>query len=419
MSGAAPQSDLLRVAYVPLRYPTLSQTFIQREVQGLSQHGLALTVYPCLPQWDKEVELPPDHPPIKRPRFAVSGFDLFRLVLGGLLNPRLAGFVLPKLLRLPLMRREHAMQTLAGLFAGYRLAAKIKKKKVDLIHASWATAPATAAWTASRITGIPFSFGAHAYDVYRYGGDPFLKEKLHDARMIHTTTLQNVDYLGGLEETAPEKIVLARRGLPGLPYEITERTLWNRKDPICILSVARLVEKKGLSYQLQACRKLLDMRIPFELRIVGDGPLRADLIHERNSLGLGEQVKLVGAKSNSEVSAFYAWADMLLHTGVVDKEGDRDGLPNVIPEAMSYGLPVISSPEPGATEAVEDGVTGRVVDVTNAEELAQAILQLKDNWQYANQLGLNGRQWVEENFLTENNTGILAEGMRAAVGRKD
>ena len=111
----------------------------------------------------------------------------------------------------------------------------------------------------------------------------------------------------------------------------------------------------------------------------------------------------------------YAWADIFLHTGVVDSEGDRDGLPNVIPEAMSWGLPVISSREPGANEAVMDGLTGLVVDVTKAEELAKAILQLEQNWDLASSLAGNGRRWVEDNFLTETNTGILAEGMRQAV----
>lgn len=407
----------IRVAYVPLRYPTLSQTFIQREVQGLNQHGLALTVYPCLPQWDESVVLPRDHPPVVRPRHTVGAGDLLRMAAGSILRPSLGGFVLAKLFRLARMHRDHALQTLAGLIAGFRLGAKLRRHPVDLIHASWATAPATAAWTASRITGIPFSFGAHAYDVYRHGGDPFLAAKLREARMVHTTTRQNVEHLGKLKGQGGAEIVLARRGLPGLPGEVPARRPWNGTDAICILSVARLVEKKGIPFQFAACCKLREMGIPFELRIAGDGPLRKDLVEERNRLGLGDCVKLLGAVEAGEVARYYAWADVFLHTGVVDQEGDRDGLPNVIPEAMSHGVPVISSREPGANEAVEDMVTGRVVEVSNAGELAEAIVQLRRNWELSAGLAANGRRWVQDNFLTETNTGILAEAMRAAAGR--
>lgn len=415
MNGNEGQGQI-RVAYVPLRYPTLSQTFIQREVQGLNQHGLALTVYPCLPQWDGSVVLPRDHPPIVRPVRTVGATDLLGMAARSVLRPALGGFVLARLFRLGGMHKDHALQTLAGLIAGFRLGARLKKHPVDLIHASWATAPATAAWTASRITGIPFSFGAHAYDVYRHGGDPFLKAKLREARMVHTTTRQNVEYLGGLKGPEGAPLVLARRGLPSLPGEPPPRRVWNGTDAICILSVARLVGKKGIPFQLAACAKLREMGVPFELRIAGDGPLHGDLIEERNRLGLGDCVKFLGAVDAAEVARHYAWADVFLHTGVVDEEGDRDGLPNVIPEAMAHGVPVISSREPGANEAVEDMVTGRVVEVGDAGELAGAIVQLRRNWELAAGLAANGRRWVEDNFLTETNTGILAEAMRKAAG---
>jgi glycosyltransferase involved in cell wall biosynthesis len=117
----------------------------------------------------------------------------------------------------------------------------------------------------------------------------------------------------------------------------------------------------------------------------------------------------------SEVRECYAWADVFLHTGVVDAEGDRDGLPNVIPEAFSYELPVVCGTTPGAIEAVIDEETGLVVDIDDPAAIAAALQRLHTDAKWRAQLGRQGRRWTEENFLTATNTAKIARAFQAAV----
>jgi len=129
-------------------------------------------------------------------------------------------------------------------------------------------------------------------------------------------------------------------------------------------------------------------------------------------------VKVRGATTPEGVDEACRWADIFWHTGVVDAEGDRDGLPNVIPEAFAHSLPVIASNLPGNAEAVTDGVTGLLVDVTNPKQLAQAVKRLAEDAALRNKLGEHGRRWVEENYLISSNAKILARAFEQA-GRPD
>jgi glycosyltransferase involved in cell wall biosynthesis len=266
---------------------------------------------------------------------------------------------------------------------------------------------------ASAVTGIPFSFGAHAYDVHRHGGDPLLVPKMKAAKFVHTTTEFNVAHLSRLVPEA--KIVLARRGLPELPAVPVREPLEGRE--VRILSVGRLVPKKGHRHQLLACAALRSLRIPFELRIAGEGPDLELLRDVAEELEIQDAVRFAGAQTQDQVNGLYAWADLFWHTGIVDPAGDRDGLPNVLPEAMGRGLPVISSDAGGAGEAVKDGVTGLVVDVTDAAALAGAVLRLRDDATLRERLASAGRAWVEEHFLAVKNTGRIAAAMREAVDK--
>jgi glycosyltransferase involved in cell wall biosynthesis len=175
-----------------------------------------------------------------------------------------------------------------------------------------------------------------------------------------------------------------------------------------LLSVGRLVPKKGHDHQLAATGLLKSWGVPFALRIVGDGPLRDKLQRRVDHDGLGDLVTLCGALLPERVEEEYRWADIFWHTGVIDSQGDRDGIPNVIPEAFAYCLPVISSRMAGPMEAVQHETTGLIVDVSDTAALASAVKRLADDPALRQQLGDSGRQWVEQNFLITRNTEILA-----------
>jgi glycosyltransferase involved in cell wall biosynthesis len=163
------------------------------------------------------------------------------------------------------------------------------------------------------------------------------------------------------------------------------------------------VEKKGLQHQLRIYAALQAAGLPFEARIVGDGPLRAELERLAGLLGVAANVTFVGHIPHYEVWNQLNWADVLLHTGVIAMSGDRDGLPNVIPEAMSIGTLVVTSPAAATTEAVTDMVTGFVAPVTSSGAWVDALRRLSRDDALAEALRREARHWVEENFDAHKN----------------
>jgi len=272
------------------------------------------------------------------------------------------------------------------------------------VHAAWGGAPATAAWCLARMNGLRFSAAAHAYDIYEHGGDWWLNEKLADAVFIHTSTEMARRSL--LERGVPgNKIHVIRRGLDVFPAWKPLRP--ERAQKLRLVCVARLVEKKGLDHQLRIYAALKNAGAAFEARIVGDGPLKTVLENQSASLGLGELVTFTGHLPLAQVWEQLAWADVLVHTGVIAPSGDRDGLPNVIPEAMSAGVLVVTSPAAATTEAIQHDQTGLAADVTVAAEWIEALRALATDDVRAERLRLAARNWVEENFDAHKNAARL------------
>lgn len=289
----------------------------------------------------------------------------------------------------------------ACLFAG-----EFRKNPPALVHAAWGGAPATAAWLLWRLDGHRFSAAAHAYDIYEHGGDWWLNEKLIHAAFIHTSTEMGRRAL--IDRSLPaDRIVCVRRGLDRLP---TFKPLRSERSPIHLVCVARLVEKKGLDHQLRIYAALRAAGVPFQAKIIGEGPLRTELEKLAGHLGVASQVTFTGHLPQHDVWTQLAWADVLLHTGVVAPSGDRDGLPNVIPEAMSVGVLVVTSPAAATTEAITHGVTGLVAVVDQPADWVSALRRLATDAPFAEKLRIAARRWVEENFDAHKNAGrVLAK----------
>lgn len=288
----------------------------------------------------------------------------------------------------------------ACLYAGY-----FRKHPPTLIHAAWGGGPATAAWLLWRLDGHRYSAAAHAYDIYEHGGDWWLRDKLEHAAFVHTSTAMG--RLALIERGVPaEKIHCIRRGLDQLPTLKKLRTL---REPLRLLCVARLVEKKGLQQQLRIYAALQEAGVNFSARMVGEGPLRPELERLAGELGVAAKVVFVGHVVHHEVWNHLAWADVLLHTGIIAVSGDRDGLPNVIPEAMAIGTLVVTSPTAATTEAVTDMLTGMVAPVTSTQAWVEALRRLSRDDALAETLRTNARRWVEEEFDAHKNAARLIE----------
>jgi glycosyltransferase involved in cell wall biosynthesis len=259
--------------------------------------------------------------------------------------------------------------------------------------------------------GHRFSAGAHAYDIFEHGGDWWLLDKLKWAVFVHTSTEVARDALiaRGLP---PDKVICIRSGIDRLP---ALKALRASRAPLHILSVARLVEKKGLDRQLKVYAALKASGVEFSARIVGDGPLRPKLEKLAGHLGLADRVTFVGHVPHHEVWDHMDWADVLLHTGVVAPSGDQDGLPNVIGEAMAAGVPVVTSPTAGTTEAVTDGVTGVVLPVDRPEAWVSALRRISSDDDLCEALRKAARAWIEANFDVRVNTDRLLTRLEAAA----
>jgi len=239
-------------------------------------------------------------------------------------------------------------------------------------------------------------------------------EKVALARFVHTSTEMGRRTL--LERGAdPAKLVVIRRGLEIFPEC---KALRVPRRPLRLICVARLVAKKGLAQQIGIYSALRDAGVEFSARIVGDGELRASLEDEIKRLGLPAQVTFAGEVPPAEVWEHLRWADVLLHTGVVSPTGDRDGLPNVIPEAMAAGTLVVTSPAAATTEAIQHETTGLVADVTRPEEWVLALRLLGDDDALAGRLRVAARRWAEENYDAHRNAARLQECFERAVPMK-
>jgi colanic acid/amylovoran biosynthesis glycosyltransferase len=232
--------------------------------------------------------------------------------------------------------------------------------------------PATTVLGCHLLTDIPFSIGAHAYDVFRDRGDWLLPLKLSRARFVRTSSESTAQRLRklGLEN---QKLRLIHRSLK----PTVDRGSFELVNPsfLTLLSVGRLVEKKGYFLLLQILSEIKRKEIPFEMNIIGGGPLKNALEREILRLRLGNNLFLHDHLNESAIDKFYQTSDAFLFTGVVCANGDRDGIPNVIPEAMSHGLLVMGSNQAGASEAFADWESGYSLDPYQKEPWVHILHQ--------------------------------------------
>ena len=399
-------SDGLEITYLFTTFPKTTEMFLQREIAALRAKGVRLRIHSM---WGgggsfRGIE--------------VERFSKWRLLELFWLIPY-ESWRRPEVLRQLL----HGLATRRApswinfwenmLGAGFACfyARAFRRNPPRLIHAAWGGGPATAAWLLWRIDGHRFTAGAHAYDVFEHGGDWWLKEKLDAAVFVHTSTelARQALIARGLE---PDRIICIRSGLDRLP---ALKALHPSRVPLHLLSLARLVEKKGIDRQLRIYAALKAAGVEFTARIVGDGPLRPKLEALAGHLGVANLVTFVGQVPPQEVWEHLEWADVLLHTGVVAPSGDRDGLPNVIAEAMAAGVPVVTSPTAGTTEAVSDGVTGIVLPVDRPEAWVDALRRLSCDDDFCESLRRPARGWIEANFDVRSNTERLLKRLEAAA----
>ena len=398
--------NLPTTAYVLLWYPLSSETFIFREVQSLRRQGLHVQVYSlygkklknCSPEM-----LDFSHGVRRMGMFALPLIirDLFYW------NKRRPG-CLKALFKEIALRRwcslEVTGESLWAFFAGFRLARLLERDKVAHIHSPWAGGPATAAWVASRLTGIPFSMAGRAGDIYPPDGA--LREKIHESLFVRVNNRANVDYLSSVAPGQAAKIHLVYNSLT--LRENGEGPL-DMAPPVKLLAVGRFARTKGFDVLLRACKILKDQGFAFRLTLVGSGFQGPRLKRLRRRLELEDLVDMPGFLSHDRLTSLLKSHDMLVVPSVVHSSGDRDGIPNVIMEALSYRLPVVATDVCGIPEVVRHGETGLVAPQKDALALARAITDMASNRDRALAMAAKGRELVRTMFDPEANAIKLFE----------
>ena len=281
---------------------------------------------------------------------------------------------------------------LMGVYAAFLL----RKKNFEHIHTHFMDRAVVVSFIICRMLGKTYSFTAHAADIYR---EPALMRiKLQNARFVVTVSKFNQEHLLNIDPNlSAEKIHVLHPWVDLNEFTPSSRSSPN--DTLHILSVGRLVEKKGHMVLLQACQLLAEQGLKFKCRIVGDGPLCSILEAQIVRNNLQGSVELLGSQPHEQIRELLGnWADVFVLPCIIAKDGDRDGIPVVLAEAMAMGVPVISTDVVGIGELVHSGA-GFLIQPHNSDDLFSAIKRVSEmSPEERTTMGRCGRSVVEAEF---------------------
>ena len=265
--------------------------------------------------------------------------------------------------------------------------AMLARKKINGIHAYFAHRPAEVAQHAARMTGVPFGFSVHARD-FRKVAPEVLAVRARNAACVvacNTDVARDIRSIGAKAHLLPHGVDLQR----------FTSTAVASNDVLRLLAVGRLVEKKGFDFLIAA---LAGLKVPFTLTIVGDGPERERLRQLVTLNNLENRVVFLGSATHTELPQMYAEADVVVVPSVQDRSGDRDGLPNVVLEAMASGRAVVASDVGGIASAITNEENGLLVPPGDPVALGDALRRLSQSKSLREHLGRNGRRRVERDY---------------------
>lgn len=360
----------MRIAVVPFNFPVFSETFVLNIVSGLLERGHEVEILPLFRSREEQKAV---HP-------AVVKYDLLRRT------------VYPPSV-------SWGNKRIYGPW-GFRSLVFASRPRYDIVHFQFGEAALrclpfrrskalSGKWVVSfrgyDISSFLKKSGSDVYQVLFRAGDLFLSNSEYFRRRL-------IDL--GCDET---KAFVYRSGVDCSKFEFSVKTLLPG-ERVRILTVGRLVDKKGIEYSIRAAAALLKENIDLEYEIIGDGPLKDQLQHLIETLGVSERVRLAGAQDQISVIERLRQSHIFLSTGVTAQDGDENGPDNTIKEAMAIGLPAIVSRCGAFGEVVEDGKTGFLTEERDVDGIARRIRELIENPQSWQTMTRTARQFVEEKY---------------------
>ncbi len=399
-----------KIAYIVSRFPHLPESFILRELDELDAQGFEVILCPLVRHKEK-VSHPAAYRWIERAWYTpFISRQLLRDTLWHILHqPRRALTTILHALLKVVTTPNFLIGTLGILPTAFHLARRLQASGVTHIHAHFATHPAMAAWIINQLTGITYSFTAHAHDIYV--DTAMLREKMGAAKFVVAISEYNRQLLARFGDVSKVHVVHCGVNLERYPLRTTPPD-----GPFTIVSVASLQPYKGLEYLIRACHLLRERGVNnFRCRIAGGGELHASLSELINSLRLNECVELLGPQTQEAVAALLQTAHLFVLPSIVTESGKMEGLPVVLMEALAVGLPVISTNISGIPEIVKPGVTGQLVPPANPAALADAIADVMAHPDAAYVRSHAGRELVEREFSLEHNVQHLSRLFQPAI----
>ncbi len=407
----------MKIGYVLKRFPRLSETFVLNEILALERAGIEVEIFSLLkpPQEERhgvlerlkaKVTYLPSTGNLGRIKM-LQGLGAAETSFGGLVDDSIAGFG-------DLYPAKTGEAIAALHIKAAVLSVLAQQNNVQQFHAHFGSDATTVALLASRLSGVGYSFTAHARDIYHTYSTPnadnaMRRQKISEASFVVTVSDYNARYLRSL---APASASHIHRLYNGIDLD-RFRKRSNRPQKRKILAIGRLIEKKGFTHLINACSLLAAKGVEFECEIVGEGPLRTDLENQIIRFDLAARVSLVGSMAQEKLIETVSSAELVVLPCVVSESGDRDGLPTVLLEAMAMGVPTITTTVSGGPEIVVDGKTGFLVEPADEVDLAAKLERILDDPELAQQMGCAGRRRAENLFSLEKNAQALAEYFRS------
>lgn len=391
-----------RVGYVLKRYPRYSETFVVNEILALEQTGLPISIFSLRPPEDGHFQ-----DAISRVRAPVAyhvasglrGDDFWRALgdAGAWIDD-----VEDRLRAARGMDVRHVYQAL-------RIACDVRRLGLTHLHSHFATEATDVARMAAWFASVPYSFTAHAKDIFHDSVDvAALVTKMRGAAAVVTVSDYNARFLCSLPGAPTTRVVRVYNGLPLEEFAFHEPAARPRR----IVSVGRLVEKKGFSVLIEACAQLRAAGVEHRCEIIGGGELEDALRAQIRAGDLQDTIELVGPLPRRAVIERVQNASVLAAPCVTGADGNRDGLPTVVLEAMALGTPCVATNVTGLPEIVRDGQTGLLVPEGSAEPFARALECLLDDAPLRVRLARAARRQVETSFDIRSNV----EGLRPLFG---
>jgi len=387
----------MKIAFIVSSFPTLSETFILNQITGLIDSGQDVDVFAFHKPKDDKI-----HPEVKY-------YDLLNKVY----YFDIPETKLKRLIRtIKIILRHFLFHSLAiikclnfkkygGKYYALNNLFKMEpflRKKYDIIHCHFGPNGNEMIFLKDIFPYVRFITTFHGYDITQFlykntnGVYKDLFKKCDLFMPISNLWKEKLERLG----CPREKIIVQRMGVD--TERITIKEKFQVKNEVKIITVARLVEKKGLRYSISAVARVIKKYPKVTYYIVGDGHLKKELMVLISQLNLSDKIKLLGSLENNKVKELMKESDIFLLTSVTSSVGDMEGIPVSLMEAMATGLPVISTYHSGIPELVEDGKSGFLVPEKNVEALAERLEYLIENPQIWPEMGKAGRKFVEENF---------------------